>query len=128
VLKPVAPAVAPVAKPAAPTVAPVTPSPVTPKPKPITPPDAVKPAPVAAGTGTTLQLGAFSSAAKAEAAWTSLSGRYTWLGGLTKRIEPVARDGATLYRLRASGSADSATAAANCARLKVAGEACVVTP
>ena len=106
----------------------MTPPPAAPKPKPVSPPEAAKPAPAAATAGTTLQLGAFSSAAKAEAAWTSLAGRYTWLAGLTKRIEPVDRDGTTLYRLRASGSADSATAAANCAKLKVAGEACVVTP
>lgn len=87
----------------------------------------VAPPPPAAGSGTVLQLGAFSSSAKAEAAWKSLSGRYSYLAGLTKQIVPVARDGTTLYRLRALGAPDHAAALDLCARLKVAGDNCLVT-
>jgi cell division protein FtsN len=96
-------------------------------PKPIAPAPAAVVTPAKSG-GTTLQLGAFSSQAKAELAWTSLTSRYPYLAGLSKRIEPVERDTGTLFRLRAGGSADAATAVATCAKLKVAGEACVVTP
>jgi cell division septation protein DedD len=78
------------------------------------------------GGGTTLQLGAFSTAAKAEQAWKSLSTRFAYLAPLNKRIEPVERDTGTLYRLRASGSLDAAAAAHTCAMLKVASESCVV--
>ena len=58
-------------------------------------PPRAAPAPVAAAPasgGTTLQLGAFSSAAKAEQAWKSLSTRFAYLAPLNKRIEPVERD------------------------------------
>ncbi len=109
-------------KPGAATTVPVIKAPLTTAP----PKAAAAPAPAPASGGTVLQLGAFSSAAKAEAAWKSLSGRFGYLAGLNKRIEPVERDTGTLYRLRASGSADAATAAATCARLKVAGESCAV--
>jgi cell division septation protein DedD len=124
-VKPAAPVPAPATKPAAPAVVTVAPPP--PKPKPAATAEAPAKASTT-GAGTTLQLGAFSTAGKAEQAWKSLTGRYTWLAELNKRIEPVERDTGTLYRLRATGSADTATAAANCAKLKVAGEACVVTP
>ncbi len=85
-------------------------------------------APAVTGGAAALQLGAFSSQAKAEAAWKSLSGRYTYLGDLAKQVSPVKSGDATLYRLRAGGI--SATSAQSlCSRLKVAGEACtVVTP
>jgi len=96
---------------------------------PIRPPAAsslVPAVPTTVGGGTVLQLGAFSSAGKAEQAWKSLSSRFAYLAPLSKRIEAVERDSGTLYRLRASGSADPAEAARACAMLKVAGEACVV--
>ena len=104
---------------------PPAPAPTAPAPKPAT---AAAAAPAAAGGGTTLQLGAFSSSAKAEAAWKSLSGRYTYLADLTKQVSPVKSGDATLYRLRAAGASSSA-AQSLCNRLKVAGEACtLVTP
>ena len=102
-------------------LAPAKPIEIKPAPRP-----EAAPAPAAAA-GTTLQLGAFSSSAKAEAAWKSLSGRYAYLAGLTKQIVPVARDGTTLYRLRAAGAPDHAAALDLCARLKVAGDSCIVT-
>lgn len=85
----------------------------------------VEPARAAAGSAS-LQLGAFSSGGAADAAWKSLSGRYAYLGGLRKVVGTTSRDGKTLYRLRATGVADAATAADLCARLKVAGEECLV--
>ena len=112
-------AVAP--QPAAPPAAPAAKPEVALPAKPAAPPGVAAPGP------RTLQLGAFSTAAKAEAAWTALSGRYAYLAPLAKRIEPVARDGGTLYRLRATGSADHAAALDLCARLKVAGDSCMVT-
>jgi cell division septation protein DedD len=147
---PAIPPAAPVARPAAPA-APVVSAPkptvavppvatVPPRPKPgasttvplvkatVAAPPRPVPAPAAtpASGGTTLQLGAFSSASKAEQAWKSLSTRFAYLAPLSKRIEPVERDTGTLYRLRASGSPDAAAATQTCAKLKVAGETCAV--
>jgi cell division septation protein DedD len=87
-----------------------------------------KPAPVAASTpsepanGSTVQLGAFSSQAKANAAWKTLSGRFSFLSGLTQSVVPVQSGDKTLYRLRASGG----NGADICKRLKVAGESCSI--
>ena len=80
----------------------------------------VEVAPSGAGT---IQLGAFSSEAKANAAWKSLSGRFSFLGGLASSVTPVASGGGTLYRLRAGAGGD---AKGVCAKLRVAGESCVV--
>jgi cell division septation protein DedD len=100
-------------------------APVVPKPAPARPAPALVAAPVEtapAGTGT-IQLGAFSSEAKANAAWKSLSGRFSFLGGLSSSVTPVSAGGSTLYRLRSGAGAD---AKGVCAKLKVAGESCVV--
>lgn len=92
-------------------------APAKPLPKPVT----AAPKPAATGGGT-LQLGAFSSKAGAEAAWKALSGRFSFLAGLSKSVEATTSGGKTLYRLRASGpNADEL-----CARLRVAGESCSV--
>lgn len=114
---------APVAPPVAVAVA--RPAPLKPLPKPVAPEPgapAVKPA----GGSAALQLGAFSSSAAADTAWKDLSKRFTYLAGLGKAVGKVERDGKTLYRLRATGVADAAKAADLCARLKVAGEDCLV--
>lgn len=127
---------APVTEPQAPAAIEPVPTPI-PKPKPVavkTPvpakPVLVKPIPApvvpveAAPSGAgTIQLGAFSSEAKANAAWKSLSGRFSFLGGLTSSVTPVASGGSTLYRLRAGAGGD---AKGVCAKLRVAGESCVV--
>ncbi len=85
-------------------------------------------APVASPIGgTVLQLGAFSSEAKAKAAWKNFTGRYGYLTGLEQAISPLERDGKTLYRLRATGAVSAGQASDLCARLKVAGEQCSVT-
>lgn len=88
--------------------------------KPAPAPKPAEPAPAASG-GATIQLGAFSSPAAANAAWKALSGRFTYLAPMGHSVTPVANDGKTLYRLRASGP----DAANLCGRLRVAGESCV---
>jgi hypothetical protein len=79
------------------------------------------PAPAPAAGGASIQLGAFSSQAGANAAWKAMSGRFRYLAPLTHSVVPVQSGGKTLYRLRASGPG----AADICGRLKVAGESCV---
>lgn len=109
------PPVVPAAKP---PTRPVADKPVAPpKPAPETP--AEKPA--ASGKAGTVQLGAFSSEDKANAAWAALAGK-PGMAGMSRRIIKVEADGKTLYRLRASGG-DAATL---CARLKAAGQACTI--
>lgn len=79
------------------------------------------PAPV---TGGLIQLGAFSSEAKANQAWKTLAARFAYLTPLTSSVTPVSSgSGGTLYRLRASAGAEAATV---CGKLKVAGESCTV--
>lgn len=97
-------------------------------PKPATPPPvatAGAPAPVAAAPtgGGTVQLGAFSSEAKAKAAWKSLSKRFAYLQPMNMSITPAESNGNTVYRLRASGGEPAGQL---CARLELAGEACAV--
>ena len=103
--------------------APVAPAPA--KAKGAAPADKPAPAPKAAAPeaagGATIQLGAFSSPAAANAAWKALSGRFTYLAPLGHSVTPVASGEKTLYRLRASGP----DAANLCGRLRVAGESCV---
>jgi len=77
---------------------------------------------VPASGGSTIQLGAFSSPAKANAAWKSLSGRFSFLSGLTSSVVPVQSGDKTLYRLRATGG----NAKDLCGRLRTAGESCSV--
>lgn len=93
--------------------------------EPAAPPAATPAPPPAAGTAA-LQLGAFSTSANANAAWQDYAGRFGYLAGLGKRVVKIERNGETLYRLLATGVADKAAAADLCARLKVAGEACLV--
>lgn len=147
------PATAPAATPTpraiapAPVVAPSGPAPVTPpKLAPAKPRDAATPAKpgdndrlagiardldapakaAATATGSiTLQLGAFSTRDKADAAWATAGGDGA-LSGLTKRIEPIDRDGTTLYRLRAGGVVSRDAARSLCGRIRAAGNACIV--
>jgi hypothetical protein len=92
-----------------------------PAPAPVQPRPAPAPAPQQpAAVGATIQLGAFSSQAAANQAWSALAGRFRYLAPLSHAVVPVQAGGRTLYRLRASG----AGAADVCRRLQVAGEAC----
>lgn len=123
--RPAAAPAAPVATvPAAPKLAAAPPPAAkpTPVPRPAAAPVAEVP-PAPAGGGSTIQLGAFSSEAKAKSAWKSLSSRFGFLGAMTMAVSPVKSGDATLYRLRASGGG---SAAKLCAQLKVAGESCAV--
>ncbi|MDP1025643.1 SPOR domain-containing protein [Sphingomonas sp. KR1UV-12] len=77
------------------------------------------------GGGSLVQLGAYPSEAVANASWDRFAKRFAYLAPLTKTVQPVAREGKTLYRLRVdAGSANQA--AELCGRLRVAGEACFV--
>ncbi len=88
-----------------------------------------KAAPAAAAVprgGTAMvQLGAFSSEESAAKAWTSLSRRFAYLAPLSRDIARADVGGSTVYRLRAS-TGSAAAAGDVCARLKVAGESCVL--
>ena len=92
---------------------------------PVTPPAAALPPTPAAASGGAIQLGAFSSEAKANAAWKALSQRFRFLQPLTPVILPALSDGKTIYRLRAPAGVN---ARAMCGRLTVAGETCLVLP
>ena len=74
------------------------------------------------GSSGTIQLGAFSSEAKANSAWKNLSGRFSFLAGLSQSVAAVQSGDKTLYRLRASGG----NARDICGRLRTAGESCSV--
>ena len=116
--KPAVIAPAPLAKPALVPAKPVAAAPKT------TTPAAAKPAPPEPSPAKkpgTVQLGAFSSVEKANAAWAGLATK-PGLGGFTKRIMLVESDAKTLYRLRASGG----DAAELCRSLKAAGAVCTV--
>ena len=80
-------------------------------------------APVTGGVG--VQVGAYSSAAAAEAAWTRLSGQHSALSGLRHRVAEGKADIGTVYRLQAV-AADAAAANALCSRLKASGLSCQV--
>ena len=87
-------------------------------------PKPLLPAPAASSSGGgSIQLGAFSSQALANKAWSSLSGRFGFLSGMDHSVASATVGGKTLYRLRASAGGQ---ASATCAKLKVAGEACSV--
>jgi hypothetical protein len=83
-------------------------------------------APAASGPPVTLQLGAYSTPARAREAFQSLAQRHAPLAGLSPQISAVSRDdGSTLHRLRVT-VADRAAGQRLCARLKVAGDACAL--
>ncbi|MGN6817882.1 MAG: SPOR domain-containing protein [Sphingomonas sp.] len=87
-----------------------------------------KPVPVAngGGGGALVQLGAFPSEAGANAAWARESKRFNYIANLGKSVEKAEVNGRTFYRLKVN--AGSAAAAQElCGKLKVAGEACIVT-
>ncbi|WCT73418.1 SPOR domain-containing protein [Sphingomonas naphthae] len=84
---------------------------------------AAAPAPAALSGGGTVQLGAFSTQAKAQAAWKSLSGRFPFLTPLGSSVLEVKTGTQTLYRLRAAAGGEAQSI---CQRLKVAGETCSV--
>jgi len=83
-----------------------------------------RPQPAARPSGVTVQLGAFSSREAAQAAWARLSGQAA-LAELSPQLEPVEREGRTLYRLRAGPVA--AEAVTDVCRAANAGDWCAST-
>lgn len=73
-----------------------------------------------------VQLGAFGDSAKAESAWTALSKRFGFLAGTNRRIaEATVEGGRKVFRLQAV-TANSSAAQQLCAKLKAAGENCLI--
>jgi hypothetical protein len=73
-----------------------------------------------------VQLGAFGDSAKAEAAWTGLNKRFGFLAGVKRKIAQTnVEGGGTVFRLQAV-TANSTEAQQLCAKLKVAGENCLI--
>ena len=73
-----------------------------------------------------VQLGAFGDSAKAEAAWTGLNKRFGFLAGMNRQIAQAnVEGGRTVFRLQAV-TANSTEAQQLCAKLKVAGENCLI--
>ncbi|MGL5838068.1 MAG: SPOR domain-containing protein [Sphingorhabdus sp.] len=84
-----------------------------------------KTGPAPAGSGF-VQLGAFSDSAKADQAWAAMGKRFGFLAGINRRIaEGAGEGGRKIYRLQAI-TANPAAAQQLCAKLKAAGENCMV--
>ena len=98
------------------------------------PPAAMASAPVAAPAPSAapsagavmVQLGAFGDSAKADAAWAALNKRFGFLAGMNRKIaETNVEGGRKVFRLQAV-TANSSEAQQLCAKLKVAGENCLI--
>ncbi len=124
VTKPAAPIVvaqAPEPKPAA--KAPVSaPTPVPPKSVVVAKAPTPAPAPTGASGGVYLQLGAFSTRDRADAAWSSAKGKFASLGGLARNVQEA---GPTKFRLRAGPVGSQDEARRICSELKAQGQACI---
>ena len=89
---------------------------------------AAAPAPSAAPSAgaVMVQLGAFGDSAKADAAWAALNKRFGFLAGMNRKIaETNVEGGRKVFRLQAV-TANSSEAQQLCAKLKVAGENCLI--
>jgi hypothetical protein len=98
------------------------------------PPAAIASAPVAlpapsaapSAGAVMVQLGAFGDSAKADAAWAALNKRFGFLAGMNRKIaETNVEGGRKVFRLQAV-TANSSEAQQLCAKLKVAGENCLI--
>lgn len=87
-----------------------------------------EPAPAARNTGgAVVQIGAVSSPALADKAWSQAVAAAPGLAaGKGKSVEKIERDGSTLYRTAVTGFASRADAQAFCAKLQSAGKSCFV--
>ncbi len=82
-------------------------------------------APIPAGAAF-VQLGAFSDSAKADQAWSALGKRFGFLSGVNRKIaEGAGEGGRKVFRLQAV-TANAASAQQLCAKLKAAGENCLI--
>ncbi len=93
---------------------------------------AAAPAAKPAATGPTpagavmVQLGAFGDAAKADTAWAGLTKRFGFLSGTNRKIaEATVEGGRKVFRLQAV-TANASAAQQLCAKLKAAGENCLI--
>jgi hypothetical protein len=84
------------------------------------------PATASAAEGVGVQVGAYSSEARAEAGWSTLSTRYPALSGVKHRIVQVTIDGSPIFRLQAV-QGDAKAAQALCSTLESQGADCRVT-
>jgi D-alanyl-D-alanine carboxypeptidase len=73
-----------------------------------------------------VQLGAFSSAANAQAAWNKFSKRYGVLNGFESASSTVTVNGKTLIRLSAMGFGNASAANSACQQIKAQGGVCIV--
>lgn len=81
--------------------------------------------PLATGSGSVIQLGAFPSEGGANGAWVRLSKRFSYLAPLGKSVERAEVNGKAMWRLRVN-TGSNGQARDVCGRLKVAGEPCFV--
>ena len=102
---------------------------------PATPVHKAKPEIAASATATTtptdkaavVQIGAFSSSILAEKGYADVSAALPGkMGGKAKHVQPLDKDGTTLYRTWLSGFANRADAEAFCSALKAKGKTCLV--
>ena len=89
-------------------------------------PETERDEPAATRPAALIQLGAFSSRARAEEVWETFAGRYRYLAPLDHVLQSVEVNDSTLVRLRARVPGGRAAAYDICNRLKLAGEQCVV--
>jgi hypothetical protein len=89
---------------------------------------ATKPAVAAsAGGPASVQIGALSSTALADKAWSDAARIAPGMAaGKGKRVEAIDKNGATLYRTAVTGFASRAEAKAFCDALTAAGKSCFV--
>lgn len=78
-----------------------------------------------AGGGVPVQVGAYSSSARAESEWSKLSGAHDMLKGLGHRVVEGKADIGTVYRLQAL-AADAGAANSLCSHLQADGVKCQV--
>lgn len=111
------------------TGATLAPQPKTAEPKvAVAPPATAKPAEKSSAPAgaVMVQLGAFGDTAKAEAAWAAFGKRFGFLSGTNRRIaEASVEGGRKIFRLQAV-TANAAAAQQLCAKLKAAGENCLI--
>lgn len=101
----------------------------TPAPKPVAPaPAAAAPKPVATATGpASVQIGALSSPALADKAWTDAVRLAPSLAaGKGKKVEAVDKNGTTLYRTSVTGFPNREAAKAFCEAIAASGKSCFV--
>jgi len=86
----------------------------------------LKPLPTPAGGGWSVQLGAFSSAARTEQAWTRLRTSVSFLAGQVPTGSKTRRGKALFHRLSVGGLATRADAIQLCLKVRQSGGACFV--